>query len=210
MYSSDTECTRRTETSLRSLKSSISAYRYVRGLGSEQNLSKRSPTISELINNPETFPLLAEFLQIHGRESLIGFCAIAIAINDLRADRRQAIYAVRAAYRQYIEDPAVSSQWLQLPTRQWICEQIARRTFDPFEIFQPALKDIFQYLKQNFYANFLSSKIWKNYLLKRPNKRMKTLNSSTPKKINLSISSSTIKSNTKEIRLNSTVNQSLG
>ena len=201
MYSSDTECTRRTETSIRSLHSTISSNRYVRGLGSHQDLSKRSasvpsPNISELIYNHETFPLLAEFLQIHGRESLIGFCAIVIGIGNLSSDRRQALYAVRAAYRQYIHDPSVSNHWLQTSTREWTREQISQRTFDPYQIFQPAMKDMLSYLKQNFYANFLSSKLWKNYLMKKQQqeKRLKTLNASTPKKINLSISTSTIKS----------------
>ena len=126
MYSSDTECTRRTNTSVRSFQSS---QRYIRGLGSVQDLSKRSPTISELISNPETFPLLAEFLQMHGRESLIGFCAIVLAIENLSSDRRQAIYAVKAAYREYLHDPSISSHWLQSTTREWIREQLNQTAF---------------------------------------------------------------------------------
>jgi hypothetical protein len=222
MYSSDTECTRRTNTSIRSLQSNKTSNRYVRGLGSHQDLSKRtaslsSPNISEIIHNHETFALLAEFLQLHGRESLIGFCAIVIGIGNLSSDQRQANYAVRAAYRQYLHDPSISSYWLQTSTRERIREQIAQRTFDPYQIFQPAMKDIVQYLKQNFYANFLSSKLWKNYLIKQQQeKRMKTINASTPKKINLSISTSTIKSSKtvhgskREIRTNFTGNKTLG
>lgn len=207
MYSSDTECVRRAETSIRSLKSTISSNRYVRGLGSEQDLSKRSPTIAELINNPETFPLLAEFLQIHGRQSLIGFCAVILAIDNLKSEPKQAMYAVKAAFREYIEDPTVSNHWLQPSTRIWIIEQFQRKHFDPFTIFKPAIADIIQYLKQNFYANFLSSKIWKSYLLKKSNKRTKLLNSSTPKKLNFSMNNgSMLKSTKKDCRLNSTVN----
>ena len=74
------------------------------------------------------------------------------------------------------------------------------------------MKDLLQYLKQNFYANFLSSKIWKNYLNKKQDKRVKTLNASTPKKkSNLSVSSlSTIKSSTshREISANKTISSS--
>jgi adenine C2-methylase RlmN of 23S rRNA A2503 and tRNA A37 len=58
------------------------------------------------------------------------------------------------------------------------------------------MKDMLQYLKQNFYSNFLSSQIWKNYLIKKQqqDKRIKGLNASTPKKLNASISTSTVKS----------------
>jgi hypothetical protein len=196
MYS-DTECSRRTESSIRSFHSN----RYVRGLGSNQDLSKRtqllpSPTISEIIYNNETFPLLAEFLKLHGRESLVGFCAIVIGISNLSSDKRQALYAVRAACREYINDESISNTWLQSTTRELIRQQISQRIFDPYKIFQPAMKDMLQYLKQNFYANFLSSQIWKNYLVKKQqqDKRIKGLNSSTPKKLNLSISTSTVKS----------------
>jgi adenine C2-methylase RlmN of 23S rRNA A2503 and tRNA A37 len=58
------------------------------------------------------------------------------------------------------------------------------------------MKDMLQYLKQNFYSNFLSSQIWKNYLIKKQQqeKRIKGLNASTPKKLNASISTSTVKS----------------
>lgn len=182
MYNSDTECSRRTNTSMRQLSR--------RALGSEQDLSRRAPTLNEIISNQETFALLAEFLEMHGRESLIGFCAVVLAINNLQSDRRQAIYAVKAAYREYILHSNLSSQWLQSTTREAIREALHQRDFDPFRIFQPAMKDLLQYLKQNFYANFLSSKIWKNYLNKKNVKRLKTLNSSTPKKIShLSVSS---------------------
>jgi hypothetical protein len=92
MYS-DTECTRRTAGSVRSSHSTSLSTRYVHGLGSTQDLSKRiplliSPSISEIIYNNETFPLLAEFLQIHGRESLVGFCAIVIGVSNLTSDKR--------------------------------------------------------------------------------------------------------------------------
>lgn len=201
MYS-DTECTRRTAGSVRSSHSTSLSHRYIRGLGSNQDLSKRipylsSPSISEIIYNNETFPLLAEFLQIHGRESLVGFCAIVIGISNLTSDKRQALYAVRAAYKQYIDDESISNSWLQPLTRDVIRQQISQRSFDPYKIFQPAMKDMLQYIKQNFYANFLSSQIWKNYLTKKSqpqDKRIKGLNSSTPKKINSSISTSTVKS----------------
>jgi hypothetical protein len=196
MYS-DTECARRTTTSVRSYHSTSLSNRYIHGLGSIQDLSKRvhlsSPSISDIIYNNETFPLLAEFLQIHGRESLVGFCAIVIGISNLTSDRRQALHAVRAAYKQYIDDESVSNSWLQPITRESIRQQISQRTFDPFKIFQPAMKDMLQYLKQNFYSNFLSSQIWKNYLMKK-DKRNKVLNASTPKKLNASISTSTVKS----------------
>jgi len=200
MYS-DTECTRRTGASVRSCHSTSLSHRYIRGLGSSQDLSKRpilssSPSISEIIYNNETFPLLADFLQIHGRESLVGFCAIVIGVSNLSSDKRQAIYAVRAAYRQYINDESLSNSWLQSTTREFIREQISQGIFDPYKIFQPAMKDMLQYLKRNFYANFLSSEIWKNYLVKKQqqDKRMKVLNASTPKKLNASISTSTVKS----------------
>jgi hypothetical protein len=200
MYS-DTECTRRTGSSVRSYHSTSLSNRYIRGLGSTQDLSKRiplliSPSISEIIYNNETFPLLAEFLQIHGRESLVGFCAIVIGISNLTSDKRQALYAVRAAYRQYIDDDSISNSWLQSTTREIIRQQISQRIFDPYKIFQPAMKDMLQYLKQNFYSNFLSSQIWKNYLIKKQqqDKRIKGLNASTPKKLNASISTSTVKS----------------
>jgi hypothetical protein len=197
MYS-DTECTRRTTTSVRSYHSTSLSNRYIHGLGSNQDLSKRtqylsSPSISDIIYNNETFPLLAEFLQIHGRESLVGFCAIVIGISNLTSDKRQALYAVRAAYKQYIDDESISTSWLQSTTRELIRQQISQRLFDPYKIFQPAMKDMLQYLKQNFYANFLSSQIWKNYLMKK-DKRNKGLNASTPKKFNGSISTSTVKS----------------
>jgi hypothetical protein len=128
MYS-DTECTRRTGSSVRSYHSTSLSNRYIRGLGSTQDLSKRiplliSPSISEIIYNNETFPLLAEFLQIHGRESLVGFCAIVIGISNLTSDKRQALYAVRAAYRQYIDDDSISNSWLQSTTREIIRQQI--------------------------------------------------------------------------------------
>ena len=58
--------------------------------------------ISDIIYNIETFPLLAEFLQIHGREALANFCAIVIGISNFSSDKRQAVDAVRAAYREYI------------------------------------------------------------------------------------------------------------
>lgn len=211
MYS-DTECTRRTGTSVRSTHST----RYIRGLGSHQDLSKRHShvSISDIIYNQETFPLMAEFLQIHGRESLVGFCAIVIGISNLTSDKRQALYAVRAAYKQYIDDESLSSSWLQSSTREWIRNQISQRSFDPFQIFQPAMKDMLQYIKQNFYANFLSSQIWKNYLLKKQQqeKRIKGLNSSTPKKFNASISTSTIKSSKskREILSNFNANRTIG
>jgi hypothetical protein len=199
MYS-DTECTRRKEGSIRSCYSTSLSNRYVRGLGSHQDLSKRlqslsTPSISDIIYNNETFPLLAEFLQIHGRDSLVGFCAIVIGISNLSSDKRQALYAVRAAYKQYIDDESISNSWLQSTTRDLIRQQISQRLFDPYKIFQPAMKDMLQYLKQNFYANFLSSQIWKNYFNKKQqDKRNKGLNSSTPKKLNASISTSTVKS----------------
>lgn len=197
MYS-DTECTRRATTSVRSYHSTSLSNRYIRGLGSNQDLSKRtqvlsSPSISDIIYNNETFPLLAEFLQIHGREGLVGFCAIVIGISNLTSDKRQALYAVRAAYKQYIDDESISTSWLQSTTRDLIRQQISQRLFDPYKIFQPAMKDMLQYLKQNFYSNFLSSQIWKNYLMKK-DKRNKGLNASTPKKLNASISTSTVKS----------------
>ena len=194
MYS-DSECTRRTAGSVRSSHSTSLSNRYIRGLGSSQDLSKRIPSISDIIYNHETFPLLAEFLQIHGRESLVGFCAIVIGISNLTSDKRQALYAVRAAYKQYIADESISTSWLQSTTREIIRQQITQRAFDPYQIFQPAMKDMLQYLKQNFYANFLSSQIWKNYLLKKQQqeRRMKGLNASTPKKLNASISTSTVK-----------------
>ena len=197
MYS-DTECTRRTgSSSIRSAQSTSISHRYIRGLGSNQDLSKRSqlsssPSISDLIYNQETFPLRAEFLQIHGRESLIGFCAIVIGIGNLTSDKRQALYAVRAAYKQYIDDESNSTSWLQSSTREYLREQIAQRSFDPYTIFHPAMKDMLQYIKQNFYSNFLSSQIWKNYL-KQKQRTIKGLNSSTPKKLNASISTSTVK-----------------
>lgn len=201
MYS-DTECTRRTGSSNRSYHSTSLSNRYIYGYGSNQDLSKRiqsisSPSISEIVYNNETFPLLAEFLQMHGRESLVGFCAIVIGISNLTSDKRQALYAVRAAYRQYISDESMSNSWLQPTTRELIRQQVSQRTFDPYKIFQAAMKDMLQYLKQNFYANFLSSQIWKNYLSKKQQqeKRIKTINSSTPKKLNTSsISTSTVKS----------------
>ena len=201
MYS-DTECTtRRRQASVHSYHSTSLSNRYIRGLGSNQDLSKQkqllsSPSISEIIYNNETFPLLAEFLQIHGRESLVGFCAIVIGISNLSSDKRQAFYAVRAAYRQYINDESISNSWLQPTTRELIRQQISQRSFDPYTIFRPAMKDMLQYLRQNFYANFLSSQIWKNYLIKKQqqqDKRIKRLNSSTPKKLNTSISTSTVK-----------------
>lgn len=198
MYS-DTECARRTGSSVRSSHSTSLSHRYIRGLGSSQDLSKRSqistsssPTISDLIYNQETFPLLAEFLQMHGRESLVGFCAIVIGIGNLTSDKRQAIYAVRAAYKQYIDDECVSTSWLQSSTRENLREQIVQRSIDPYTIFQPAMKDMLQYIKQNFYSNFLSSQIWRNYL-KQKQRAIKGLNSSTPKKLNASISTSTVK-----------------
>ncbi|CAF3812097.1 unnamed protein product, partial [Rotaria magnacalcarata] len=204
MYS-DTECTRRAGNSTRSCQSTSLSSRYVRGCGSNQDLSKRiqslsSPSISEIIYNNETFPLLAEFLQIHGRESLVGFCAIVIGISNLSADKRQALYAVRAAYRQYVDDESISNSWLQPTTRESIRQQMSQRNFDPYKIFQPAMKDMLKYLKQNFYSNFLSSQLWKNYSNKKQqqqqqqDKRMKVLNASTPKKFNSSISTSTVKS----------------
>lgn len=211
MYS-DTECTRRTGSSVRSTHST----RYIRGLGSHQDLSKRTshPSISDIIYNQETFPLLAEFLQIHSRDSLVGFCAIVIGISNLTSDKRQALYAVRAAYKQYIDDDSISTSWLQSSTRELIRQQISQRSFDPYQIFQPAMKDMLQYLKQNFYANFLSSQIWKNYLLRKQqqDKRMKGLNSSTPKKFNASISTSTIKSSKsrREILTNFNANRTIG
>lgn len=198
MYS-DTECTRRTGASVRSCHSTTLSNRYIRGLGSNQDISKRiplsstSPSISDIIYNNETFQLLADFLQIHGRASLVGFCAIVIGLSNLSLDKRQAMYAVRAAYRQYINNDSISNSWLQPSTREYIREQISHRIFDPYKIFQPAMKDMLQYLKQNFYANFLSSQIWKNYLI-RKDKRMKVMNASTPKKLNASISTSTVKS----------------
>jgi hypothetical protein len=205
MYS-DTECTRRTANSVRSSHSISLTNRYVRGLGSNQDISKRiqllsSPSISEIIYNNETFPLLAEFLQIHGREPLVGFCAIVIGISNLTSDKRQALYAVRAAYKQYIDDELISNSWLQSTTRDIIRQQIIQRLFDPYKIFQPAMKDMLQYLKQNFYANFLSSPIWKNYLIKKQqqDKRIKGLNASTPKKLNASISTSTVKTTKQSI-----------
>ena len=218
MYS-DTECTRRTDMSTRSLHSASTSSRYIRGLGSHQDLSKRtpapSPTISELIYNHDTFPLLAEFLQMHGRESLVGFCAIVIGIGNLSSDRRQAFYAVRAAYRQYVHDESISNSWLQASTRESIRQQISQRAFDPFRIFDTAMKDMLQYIKQNFYANFLSSKIWKNHLAKKQDKRMKILNASTPKKLNLSVSTSTMKSSKaashkREILTNFNANKTVG
>lgn len=223
MYS-DTECTRRTgSSSIRSSHSTSLSNRYVRGYGSNQDLSKRAqtfstPSISEIVYNNETFPLLAEFLQMHGRESLVGFCAIVIGISNLTSDKRQALYAVRAAYRQYITDESTSNSWLQATTRELIRQQIAQRNFDPYKIFQPAMKDMLQYLKQNFYSNFLSSQIWKNYLYKKQqqqDKRMKILNSSTPKKLNSSISTSTVKSSKqltyrREILTNFNENRTLG
>lgn len=200
MYS-DTECTRRTAGSVRSSHSTSLSHRYIRGLGSNQDLSKRipsltSPSISDIIYNNETFPLLAEFLQIHGRDSLVGFCAIVIGISNLSSDKRQALYAVRAACKQYIDDESTSNSWLQPSTKDLIRQQISQRSFDPYKIFQPAMKDMLQYIKQNFYANFLSSQIWKNYLIKKQqqDKRIKILNASTPKKLNASISTSTVKS----------------
>ena len=201
MYS-DTECTtRRRQASFHSYHSTSLSNRYIRGLGSNQDLSKQtqllsSPSISEIIYNNETFPLLAEFLQVHGRESLVGFCAIVIGISNLSSDKRQAFYAVRAAYRQYINDESISNSWLQSTTRELIRQQISQRSFDPYTIFRPAMKDMLQYLKQNFYSNFLSSQIWKNYLIKKQqqDKRIKRLNASTPKKLNTSISTSTVKS----------------
>ncbi|CAF4276290.1 unnamed protein product [Rotaria sp. Silwood2] len=200
MYS-DTECTRRTGSSIRSCHSSSLSNRYIRGYGSNQDLSKRtqflsSPSISDIIYSKETFPILAEFLQIHGRESLVGFCAIVIGISNLTLDKRQALYAVRAAYKQYINDETISNSWLQSTTRELIRQQISQRTLDPYKIFQPAMKDMLQYIKQNFYSNFLSSQIWKNYLNKQQqqDKRIKGINASTPKKMNSSISTSTVKS----------------
>jgi hypothetical protein len=200
MYS-DTECTRRIASSVRRYHSKSISNHYVRGLGSNQDLSKRtqllkSPAISEIIYNDETFPLLAKFLQIHGRESLVGFCAIVIGISRLTSDKRQALYAVRAAYKQYIDDQSISNSWLQPITREIIRQQISQRIFDPYKIFQPAMKDMLQYLQQNFYSNFLSSQIWKNYLAKneQPDKKIKGINASTPKKLNASISTSTVKS----------------
>ncbi|CAF0880088.1 unnamed protein product [Adineta ricciae] len=200
MYS-DTECTRRAGGSIRSCQSSTLSNRYIRGLGSNQDLSRRTtavgtPDISEIIYNNETFQLFAEFLQIHGRESLVGFCAIVLAIPNLLSNKRQALHAVRAAYKQYINDESMSNSWLQPVTREYIREQIVQRAFDPYKIFQPAMKDMLKYLNQNFYSNFLSSQIWKSYLLKKQqqDKRMKGLNASTPKKLSASISTSTMKS----------------
>ncbi|CAF1058077.1 unnamed protein product [Rotaria sordida] len=220
MYS-DTECTRRTGNSIRSCHSTSLSNRYIHGYGSNQDLSKRpqflsSPTISEIIYNGETFPLLAEFLQIHGRESLVGFCAIVIGISNLTLDKRQALYAVRAAYKQYINDETISNSWLQSTTKDLIRQQISQRIFDPYKIFQPAMKDMLQYLKQNFYSNFLSSQIWKNYLSKKQqDKRIKGRNASTPKKINTSISTSTVKSSKqpiwkRDILINFNGNKTLG
>jgi hypothetical protein len=147
MYS-DTECTRRTTAnSIRSTHSTSLSHRYIRGLGSHQDLSKRtpytsSPSISDIIYNNETFPLLAEFLQIHRQESLVGFCAIVIGISNLTSDKRQALYAVRAAYKQYIDDQSIPNNWLQTTTREILRQQISQRSFDPYKIFQPAMKDM--------------------------------------------------------------------
>jgi len=182
-------CAKHFEDTEREREKTSLSNRYIRGLGSNQDLSKRthlsSPSISDIIYNNETFPLLAEFLQIHKRESLVGFCAIVIGISNLTLDKRQALYAVRAAYKQYIDDESISNSWLQSTTREIIRQQITQRLFDPYKIFQPAMKDMLQYIKQNFYSNFLSSKIWKNYLItkqQQQDKRNKVLNSSTPKK----------------------------
>jgi hypothetical protein len=197
MYS-DTECTRRKGSSVRSYHSTSLSNRY--GLGSNQDLSKRtqllsSPSISEIVYNNETFPLLAEFLQIHRRESLANFCAIVIGISNYSSSKRQASQAVHAAYKQYITNETLSN-WLKSPTRDLIRQQMSKSSFDPYEIFQPAMKDMLQYLDRNFHSNFLSSEIWKNYLIikQQQEKRIKRLNASTPKKFNASISTSTVKS----------------
>ncbi|CAF4629151.1 unnamed protein product, partial [Rotaria magnacalcarata] len=78
-----------------------------------------------------------------------------------------ALYAVRAAYRQYVDDESISNSWLQPTTRESIRQQMSQRNFDPYKIFQPAMKDMLKYLKQNFYSNFLSSQLWKNYSNKK-------------------------------------------
>ncbi|CAF1542420.1 unnamed protein product [Rotaria sp. Silwood1] len=221
MYS-DTECTRRTGSSTRSCHSTSLSNRYIRGYGSNQDLSSKriqlisTPSISDIIYNTETFQLLAEFLQIHGRESLVGFCAIVIGISNLRSNKREALYAVHAAYKEYINDETISNSWLQPITKDLIRQLISKRSYDPYTIFLPAMKDMLQYLKQNFYSNFLSSQIWKNYLNKKQqDKRNKGINSSTPKSINTSISTSTVKSSKqniskKDILTNFNGNRTLG
>jgi hypothetical protein len=78
------------------------------------------------------------------------------------------------------------------------------------------MKDMLQYLDRNFHSNFLSSEIWKNYLIKKQqqDRRIKRLNASTPKKLNASISTSTVKSskqsNCKRDILTSYGNRTLG
>ena len=220
MYS-DTECSRRKGSSVRSYYSTSLSNRY--GLGSNQDLSNRkqlllsSPSISDIIYNIETFPLLAEFLQIHGREALANFCAIVIGISNFSSDKRQAVDAVRAAYREYITNELISNSWLKSTTRELIEQEISKRSFNPYQIFQPAMKDMLEYLDRNFHSNFLSSQIWKHYLIKKQqqDRRNKRLNASTPKKLNASVSTSTVKSskqstNKREILTSFNANRTLG
>jgi hypothetical protein len=222
MYS-DTECSRRT-CSVRNFQSSSSSHRHVRGYGSNQDLSKRSatlppPSITEIVYNNEIFTLFAEFLQAHGRESLSGFCAFIISMARLTSDKSQALCAARAAFSTYINNESMSNSWLQPATRELIRRQVLQRKFDPHRLFEPAMKDMLQYLKQNFYTNFLSSVLWKDYVTRQQReqaviaKRTKLINSSsTPKKVNLSMTTSSKQHqvNKRDIQTNFNGNRTVG